>query len=138
MMRTHPRSARLYQALGHQYLLQGRIELAIQSLERAANADPNLPDGYNVSLKFKFCQDDNVRARIQIGNDGGGNGTLFLENISYECVDNARLEEKDFMLRVFESRVIERIDRLDPNQPANVPANTMPPLNANSPPREQR
>ena len=44
MMRAHPRSARLYQALGHQYLLQGRIELAIQSLGRAANADPMLPE----------------------------------------------------------------------------------------------
>lgn len=44
MMLTHPRSARLYQALGHQYLLQGSIELAIQSLQRAANADPSLPE----------------------------------------------------------------------------------------------
>ena len=39
-----PRSARLYQALGHNYRVQGKSELALRAFERAIQADPNLPE----------------------------------------------------------------------------------------------
>ncbi len=38
-----PRSARLPQALGQQYLQQGRPDLALQPFEKAAQLDPTLP-----------------------------------------------------------------------------------------------
>jgi tetratricopeptide (TPR) repeat protein len=39
-----PRSARLQQALGHNYRVQGKPELAEQAFRRAAEADPRLPE----------------------------------------------------------------------------------------------
>lgn len=39
-----PRSARLQQALGHNYRVQGRTELAVRAFERAARLDPTLPE----------------------------------------------------------------------------------------------
>jgi len=39
-----PRSARLQQALGHNYRVQGRTELALRAFERAARLDPTLPE----------------------------------------------------------------------------------------------
>lgn len=39
-----PHSARLQQALGHNYRVQGRTELALRAFERAARLDPTLPE----------------------------------------------------------------------------------------------
>ena len=39
-----PRSARLEQALGHNYRVQGRNDQALRAFERAALADPTLPE----------------------------------------------------------------------------------------------
>jgi protein O-GlcNAc transferase len=39
-----PGSARLQQALGHNYRAQGRPDQALRALERAARADPSLPE----------------------------------------------------------------------------------------------
>jgi tetratricopeptide (TPR) repeat protein len=39
-----PPSARLYQAQGHTYRLQGRTDLAVRAFQRAAEADPNLAE----------------------------------------------------------------------------------------------
>jgi tetratricopeptide (TPR) repeat protein len=36
--------ARLHQAMGHNYRVQGRPDLALQAFERAAQADPSLPE----------------------------------------------------------------------------------------------
>jgi tetratricopeptide (TPR) repeat protein len=41
---THPDSARVYEALGREYAKQGRTDLAVDALQRAAIADPTLPD----------------------------------------------------------------------------------------------
>ena len=39
-----PGSARIYQALGHNYRVQGRADLAVRAFERAAQVDPKLPE----------------------------------------------------------------------------------------------
>jgi tetratricopeptide (TPR) repeat protein len=41
---VNPDSARIHQALGHNYRVQGRIDLAVREFERAAAVDPNLPE----------------------------------------------------------------------------------------------
>ncbi|PYQ41388.1 MAG: hypothetical protein DMF77_15850, partial [Acidobacteria bacterium] len=41
---TDPGSARIYQALAHNYRVQGRPDLAVRAFERAAQADPKLPE----------------------------------------------------------------------------------------------
>jgi tetratricopeptide (TPR) repeat protein len=42
--RTNPDSARLHQALGQEYAIQGKYELAIAAYEQAARSDPRLPE----------------------------------------------------------------------------------------------
>ena len=44
LRKLDPGSARLHQALGHNYRVQGRINLAAGAFERAARADPTLPE----------------------------------------------------------------------------------------------
>ena len=45
IVRLNPRSARVYQMLGENYRVQaGRMELAVRAFQRAAQADPKLPD----------------------------------------------------------------------------------------------
>jgi Flp pilus assembly protein TadD len=44
LKRLDPRSARLHQARGHTYRVQGRTELAVRAFERATQADPTLPE----------------------------------------------------------------------------------------------
>ncbi len=44
LRRLDPGSARLQQALGHNYRLQGKPDLALRAFERAALADPALPE----------------------------------------------------------------------------------------------
>jgi predicted Zn-dependent protease len=41
---SHPDSARLHQALGHNYRIQGKLEMAEQAFRRATEADPGLPE----------------------------------------------------------------------------------------------
>ena len=44
LKRIDPRSARLHQARGHTFRVQGRAEQALRAFERAAEADPGLPE----------------------------------------------------------------------------------------------
>jgi len=44
LRRLDPKSARLQQALGHNYRLQGKADQALRAFERAAAADPTLPE----------------------------------------------------------------------------------------------
>jgi Flp pilus assembly protein TadD len=44
LKKIDPGSARLQQALGHNYRVQGRSDLAVRAFERAARADPTLPE----------------------------------------------------------------------------------------------
>jgi len=44
MARLNPDSARLHQALGQQYAIQGKYDLAIAAYRQAALADPKLPE----------------------------------------------------------------------------------------------
>ena len=44
LRKLDPGSARLQQALGHNYRVQGRTSLAVGAFERAARADPTLPE----------------------------------------------------------------------------------------------
>jgi Tfp pilus assembly protein PilF len=42
--RTNPDSARLHQALGQEYALQGKYEQALAAYEQAAHSDPKMPE----------------------------------------------------------------------------------------------
>ena len=44
LARLNPDSARLHQALGQEYAMQGRYELAIAAYQQAARSDPRLPE----------------------------------------------------------------------------------------------
>jgi tetratricopeptide (TPR) repeat protein len=44
LKKEYPRSPRLLQALGHNYRVQGKPDDAIRAFERAARADPTLPE----------------------------------------------------------------------------------------------
>jgi tetratricopeptide (TPR) repeat protein len=44
LKRLDPQSARLHQARGHTFRVQGRTEQALHAFERAARADPTLPE----------------------------------------------------------------------------------------------
>ncbi len=61
-----PGSARLYQALGHNYRVQGRADLAVRAFERAAQADPKLPEVHLVLAQIHAEQKDWASARVEI------------------------------------------------------------------------
>jgi Flp pilus assembly protein TadD len=44
LTRLNPHSARLHQALGQQYAMQGKYDLAIAAYQQAARSDPQLPE----------------------------------------------------------------------------------------------
>lgn len=44
LKKADPGSARLHQALGHNYRVEGRTDLAVRAFERAVRADPTLPE----------------------------------------------------------------------------------------------
>src|SRR5206468_12224691 len=44
LARLNPYSARLHQALGQEYAMQGKYELAIAAYQQAARSDPRLPE----------------------------------------------------------------------------------------------
>ncbi len=55
IVRVNSGSARLYQTLGQNYLLQGKYELAIIEYQRAINADPKLPE-LHLALALIFLE----------------------------------------------------------------------------------
>jgi tetratricopeptide (TPR) repeat protein len=61
-----PGSARLYQALGHNYRVQGRADLAVRAFERAAQADPRLPEVHLALAQIHAEQKNWPSARVEI------------------------------------------------------------------------
>jgi tetratricopeptide (TPR) repeat protein len=61
-----PGSARLYQALGHNYRVQGRADLAVRAFERAAQADPKLPEVHLALAQIHAEQKNWASARVEI------------------------------------------------------------------------
>jgi len=59
-------SARLYQALGHNYRVQGRPDLALTAFERAAKADPALPEIHLAMAQIHLEQKRWADARLEI------------------------------------------------------------------------
>jgi len=63
---VHPGSARLYQALGHNYRVQGRTELALRAFARAAQADPKLPEIHLALAQIHLEQKNWAETRKEI------------------------------------------------------------------------
>jgi tetratricopeptide (TPR) repeat protein len=61
-----PGSARIYQALGHNYRVQGRADLAARAFERAATADPKLPEIHLALAQIHLEQKNYGEARAEI------------------------------------------------------------------------
>jgi tetratricopeptide (TPR) repeat protein len=61
-----PGSARIYQALGHNYRVQGRADLAARAFERAAQADPKLPEIHLALAQIHLEQKNYGEARKEI------------------------------------------------------------------------
>jgi len=61
-----PGSARIYQVLGHNYRVQGRTDLALRAFERAAEADPRLPEIHLALAQIHLAQKDWAAARREI------------------------------------------------------------------------
>lgn len=61
-----PGSARIYQALGHNYRVQGRADLAVRAFERAAAADPKLPEIHLALAQIHAEQKNWAFARTEI------------------------------------------------------------------------
>jgi tetratricopeptide (TPR) repeat protein len=61
-----PSSARLQQALGHNYRMQGRVDLALRAFERAAQADPALPEIHLAMAQIHLEQKRWADARQEI------------------------------------------------------------------------
>jgi tetratricopeptide (TPR) repeat protein len=61
-----PGSARIYQALGHNYRVQGRADLAVRAFERAAQADPKLPEIHLALAQIHLEQRNYGEARQEI------------------------------------------------------------------------
>lgn len=63
---TDPRSARLQQALGHNYRAQGKPDQAIRAFERAAARDPTLPEIHLALAQIHMEQErwDDARREI--------------------------------------------------------------------------
>lgn len=57
-----PDSARLYQELGDQYLVQGKMDKAIESFEKARKADPSIPEIHFLLGQFYLKQGDKGKA----------------------------------------------------------------------------
>ena len=61
-----PGSARIYQVLGHNYRVQGRLDLAVRAFERAAQADPRLPEVHLALAQIHLGQKNFASARAEI------------------------------------------------------------------------
>jgi tetratricopeptide (TPR) repeat protein len=59
-------SARLFQALGHNYRAQGKSELAVSAFERAAEADPSLPEVHLALAQIHLAEKRWAEARREI------------------------------------------------------------------------
>src|SRR5215813_6222191 len=53
--RVNPNSARLHQALGQEYVIQGKYDRALLAYEQAAAADPRLPE-IHLGIAFTLLQ----------------------------------------------------------------------------------
>jgi tetratricopeptide (TPR) repeat protein len=58
--------ARLQQALGHNYRVQGKRELALRAFERAAKADPTLPEIHLALAQLLMQEERWEEARVEI------------------------------------------------------------------------
>jgi tetratricopeptide (TPR) repeat protein len=63
---VNPGSARLHQALGHNYRVQGKPEMAEQAFRRAAEADPTLPEVHLALAQLYVEQKRWAEARTEI------------------------------------------------------------------------
>jgi tetratricopeptide (TPR) repeat protein len=61
-----PGSARLFQALGHNYRVQGRADLAVRAFERALAADPKLPEVHLALAQIHAAQGNWTSARAEV------------------------------------------------------------------------
>jgi Flp pilus assembly protein TadD len=61
-----PGSARLFQALGHNYRVQGRADLAVRAFERALQADPKLPEVHLALAQIHAEQRNWTSARAEV------------------------------------------------------------------------
>lgn len=61
-----PGSARIHQALGHNYRVQGRADLALRAFERAAQAGPRLPEIHLALAQIHLEQKNYGEARREI------------------------------------------------------------------------
>jgi len=61
-----PGSARVYQALAHNYRVQGRADLAVRAFERAAQADPRLPEIHLALAQIHLEQKNWAEARKEV------------------------------------------------------------------------
>jgi Tfp pilus assembly protein PilF len=61
-----PGSARIFQALGHNYRVQGRVDLALRAFERATQADPRLPEIHLALAQLHMGQKNWTEARKEI------------------------------------------------------------------------
>ena len=61
-----PGSARIYQALGHNYRVQGRADLAVRAFQKAAQADPRLPEIHLALAQIHLEQKNYGEARKEI------------------------------------------------------------------------
>jgi cytochrome c-type biogenesis protein CcmH/NrfG len=61
-----PGSARIYQVLGHNYRVQGRLDLAVRAFERAAQADPRLAEVHLALAQIHFARKDWDSARAEV------------------------------------------------------------------------
>lgn len=64
IVRVDSGSARLYQTLGQNYLLQGKYELAVVEYQRAINADPKLPE-LHLALALIFLEQKKIEEAQQ-------------------------------------------------------------------------
>jgi tetratricopeptide (TPR) repeat protein len=55
-------SARLFQETGNQYLVQGKLDKAIESYEKARGADPSIPEIHFLLAQFYLKQGDRAKA----------------------------------------------------------------------------
>jgi len=63
---VEPGSARIYQAMGHNYRVQGRADLAVRAFQRAAQADPRLPEIHLALAQIHLEQKNYGEARKEI------------------------------------------------------------------------
>jgi tetratricopeptide (TPR) repeat protein len=69
MRAIDPGSARLDQALGREYLVQGRPDLALRALQRAALIDPNLPEVHLALARIHFEEGRWDEAAREVGRE---------------------------------------------------------------------